>query len=134
MENVIHAHHRCSDAVVVTDIPDMAFDFRVVVLKPDLLLFFLVPAEDSDFFDVRSQESAQHRVAKCAGTPGYQERTICKHESCLPERSHRDALELGGIKSGGLMNGWDVAETQEPINEKGLDFQRCDLNIMTKQV
>jgi hypothetical protein len=130
MENIIHPHHRGSDAIIVADIPDIAFDFRVVVLKPNFLLLFFIAAEDPDFFDLRSQESAQNCIAKRAGTPGYQECAVCEHESCLPERGYDDANNEVTQPIDMINNSRD-AKTQKSINEKGLDFQCCDLNIIT---
>ncbi len=68
MKNIIHAVHRVPDALLISDIADIIFDFRIVVLMPHIILFFFISAENANLTDIRIEKPVQHRISKGAGS------------------------------------------------------------------
>lgn len=78
MEDEIHTASRVQNAVVIPHIANVELELGVRIALAHVILFFLIPAEDTDFFDVSIQEAVENGVAEGAGAAGDEKAFILK--------------------------------------------------------
>jgi len=72
VKDEIHTAGGVQNALVIAYIANVKLEFWAGVALTHVILFFLVSAEDADFFDVRVQEAFEDGVAEGAGAAGDQ--------------------------------------------------------------
>jgi hypothetical protein len=72
VKDEIHTAGGVQNALVIAYIANVKLEFWAGVALTHVILFFLVPAEDTDLFDVCIQEALKDGVTKGAGTASYE--------------------------------------------------------------
>ena len=70
MKYIIHTPHRLVEAVIVTNIADMKFQFRIIQHDAHLFLLFLITAEDPYLAHLRRKETLEDGIPERPRTAG----------------------------------------------------------------
>ena len=93
MENEVHTPGSVQNAVVIPHIANVELELGIGVALAHVILFFLIPAEDTDFFDIGIQEAVENSVAEGAGAAGDEKAFILKQKES-PDSSNVSLTDL----------------------------------------
>ena len=83
MEDEVDALHRLGDTAAISNITNVETQLGVEVGRPDLVLLFLVSAEDPNLTDIGMKKPTENRVTKGSGSARNQQSFVFEHAVSL---------------------------------------------------